>query len=232
MKTFKHMGKTGDVIFSLPTMKHFGGGILYLPEATAECSSLYSNMRPLLLQQPFIEDVKEYPSMLPYGEQVEGIHIDIDLDRHREHALRGKVNMVKRYYEVFKIDADWQSPWLTVEGKRPMNHDYHLINLTPRFRDNSTIDWSRVYRSIQKPVYFIGTPQEHESFVEKYGDIEYLETENLLTFALAIKHSSSLHCNQSAALSLAQALGVIYFLEKKPRKSNCLFYTPNEHILL
>ena len=231
-RTFRHSGKTGDVIFSLPTIRQMGGGTLYLPEQTAECSVLYSNMRELLLQQPFIHDVKEYTSNLPYGVLDPAMPVDIDLDRHREHHLRGMTNMVKRYFEIFGINSDWKAPWLTVEGRRPMQHEYNLISLTSRFRDNSRVDWRRVYQHVPRPVYFIGTPQEHESFVENYGDIEYLETENLLTFALTIKSTSSLFCNQSCALSIAQGLGVTYFLEKKPHKQNCLFFTSNENILL
>ena len=30
MKTFKHSGDMGDIIFSLPTIRALGGGVLYL----------------------------------------------------------------------------------------------------------------------------------------------------------------------------------------------------------
>lgn len=233
MKHFKHSGKVGDVIFSLPAMRELGGGVLRLPERTHECPALYSNMRELLLQQPFIHDVVEYPSMLPYGVLAEGVHIDIDLDRHREHNLRGLVNMVQRYFDVFNIKGvDYTLPWLIVEGPRRIDHDYNLISLTSRFRDNSRVNWKRVYEQIPKPVYFLGTEVEHDQFVEKISPIERICTADLLTFALYIKYCTTLFCNQSAALSIAQSLGKTYHCEFKPRKTNCYFYTPNEYQII
>lgn len=222
-KTFHHSGKTGDVIFSIPTIREMGGGILYLPETTDQCPALYSNMRTLLLQQPCIQDVREYSP---------GVQIDVDLDKHMSHQLRGRVNMVKRYFEVFGIDTDWKQPWLTVEGDPPIPGEYSVINLTPRFRDNSTIDWRRIHKHIAGRKIFVGTQEEYSQYVDKIGEIEYFETKDLLTLALVIRFSLSLYCNQSAALSLAQGLGHVYYLEKKPGKTNCLFYTPNENILL
>jgi hypothetical protein len=232
VKTFRHSGKIGDVIFSLPTIREMGGGILYLPSKAPESTGLYENMRSLLLQQPFIQDVKEYPSGYSYEHLAPDPHIDIDLDQHRTHPLRGRVNMVKRYFEVFGIDADWKQPWLTVEGEPPISGEYSLINLTPRFRDHSTIDWRRVYNAIPGRKIFVGTPQEYAHFVEKVSEIEYFETKDLLTLALTIRYSLALYCNQSCALSLAQGLQKNYHLEKKPGKTNCLFYTPNEFILI
>lgn len=232
MKTFKHFGKIGDVIYSLPTIKAMGGGVLYLPESTPESPRLYSNLKPLLEQQPYIHEVKEYPSGLGYLEQVPGIHIDVDLDLHRTHNNRGHLNMVLRYFQVFGIKADHKQPWLTIEGPRLIEHDYNLINLTPRFRDGSTVNWKKVFAAIPKPVYFIGTEDEHSQFVDKIAPIERLCTADFLTFALYIKYCSALFCNQSASVTIAQSIGKSYYLEKKPRKTNVLFNTPNEHVLV
>lgn len=231
-KTFRHSGKTGDVIFSLPTIREMSGGVLYLPVDGPESRGLFENMNALLIQQTYIQEVREYPSGLPYGELASDIHIDVDLDKHRTHPLRGRVNMVKRYYEVFGIDADWKQPWLQVEGEAPITGEYSLVNLTPRFREESKVDWKRIHNAIPGRKIFIGTPQEYSHYVSKIGDIEYFETKNLLTLALTIRYSLALYCNQSAALSVAQGLGKTYYLEKKPFKTNCLFYTPNEFILI
>jgi hypothetical protein len=227
------MGKVGDCIYSLPTIRELGGGILYLPETTHECPALYSNMKSLLMQQPYIHDVREYTSNLGYMEIDPTIPIEYDLDRHRLHPAKGAVNMVKRYFEMFNITGvDHRAPWLTIEGPRLIEHDYNLISLTPRFRDNSRVDWKRIYDKIPKPVYFIGTVEEHEQFVEKIGYISPLITPDLLTFALYIKYCSALFTNQSAAVTIAQGIGKTYHLEVKPRKTNVLFYTPNEYQLI
>lgn len=227
------MGKIGDVIFSLPLIKYMGGGILYLPERTHECPALYSQLKPLLEQQEYIKEVREYPSMLGYGEQVDGIHIDIDLDKHREHLQRGRVNMVKRYFDVFGIKGfQYTEPWLKIEGPRVVSGEYSLINLTSRFRDNSRVDWSRVLTSIKTPVYFIGTVEEHEHFVENYGYILRLDTINFLNFATCIRDCVALYANQSSALAISCAIDKTRHIEFKYRKTNCKFYTPNEYELL
>src|SRR6186713_2528982 len=97
VKKFKHNGKQGDVIFSLPTIRELGGGILYIPENTPdECRGMYSNMKVLLELQPSIHEVREYPSGLGYMEQAPGIAIDYDLDRARLQPAKGVVHIVKR----------------------------------------------------------------------------------------------------------------------------------------
>jgi hypothetical protein len=67
MMTFKHNGKIGDILYSLPLIKAMGGGILWIPEASHESECMFSSMYSLLMQQPYLVDVKQYPSYLAYG---------------------------------------------------------------------------------------------------------------------------------------------------------------------
>lgn len=234
-KTARHSGKCGDILYSLPAAKALGIEVLYIPETTDQCTGLYSNMCSILLQQSFIKEVREYPWLGgEYGKYTKdpNIHLDIDLDRHQEHPARGARNMLMRYADIFKVHVDQRQPWLTVEGPRLIEHDYNLIGLTQRNRANSCINWKKIYDKIPRPVYFIGSVEEHKEFVEKYGEISRLYTTDLLTFALYIKHCTALFCNQSAAVVIAQGLGKTYHLEVKPRKTNVLFYTPNEYQLI
>jgi hypothetical protein len=235
MTTARHSGKCGDILYSLPTAKALGVEVLYIPETTDQCTGLYSNIRRLLEQQSFLKEIREYPWLGgTYGSYTKdpAIHLDFDLDRHQEHPARGARNMLLRYADIFRVHVDHRQPWLTVEGVREIEHDYNLISLTPRFRDSSRVDWKRIYDKIPKPVYFVGTVEEHEEFVNKIGYILRLESEDLLTFALYIKFCSALFCNQSCAVTIAQGIGKTYHLEVKPRKTNVLFYTINEHQLL
>jgi hypothetical protein len=234
-KTARHSGKCGDILYSLPAAKALGVEVLYVPESTDQCTGLYSNMRSLLLQQSFIKEVREYPWLGgEYGKYNKdpNIHLDIDLDRHQEHLARGARNMLMRYADIFNVHVDQRRPWLTVEGSRLIEGDYNLISLTQRHRDGSHVNWKRVYEKIPKPVYFIGTVEEHEEFVEKYGEISRLYTADLLTFALYIKYCSALYTNQSCAVVIAQSISKKYYLEVKPKKTNCLFYTENENVLI
>lgn len=246
-KTFKHNGKIGDVIFSLPCMRELGGGILYLPESTPDgCTNLYSSLRDLLLQQPYIHEVREYPSGLAYKEQAPGIHIDYDLDLARDQPLKGVIHIVKRYLDAFGLKLNnWKEPWLKLipeafEGGVWMNpKDYCLVNYTGRHIYNeqmkveSKADWNRVVNSIAYPKYFIGNPDEHLVFCNKYYvDLPYLPTANLLEAALKIRNAKAVYCNQSSVLALSQSIGVEYYLDVKPFKRNCLLETSNEHLLI
>jgi hypothetical protein len=247
-KTFRHGGKIGDVIFSLPAIRELGGGILYLPERTPDaCKNLYSSLKDLLLLQPYIKEVREYPSGLPYMELAPDIHIDYDLDRARLQPLKGVVHIVKRYMDAFEINyPGWKEPWLNVETipfrwsfwQSVKKGPYVLINYTGRHIKNdqmnltSLLNWKNVIRSIDLPVYFVGLKSEWESFCDLIGqEMPHLRTTNMLELALLIKGAHSVYCNQSATLALAQSLGKNYYLEPKPMKRNCLLYTQNENIL-
>lgn len=235
MITARHSGKMGDIIYSLPAAKAMGVEVFYIPETTDQCSGLNSSIRSLLLQQSWIKEVREYPWLGGvYGKYNKDpdIQIHFDLDRHQEHPLRGKRNMVLRYADVFGLKLDHTIPWLTIKGPRLIDHEYNLINLTNRFRDNSTVNWKRVLSKIEPPVYFIGTIEEHAHFVEKYGTISRLPTTDFLNFAMYVRDCKALYCNQSAALVIRQSQMLPYHCEFKLRKTNCYFYTPNEHQLI
>lgn len=239
MKTFKHNGKIGDIIFSLPAIRELGGGILYIPEDTPdECTGIYSALKDLLLLQPYIYEVREYPSGLTYMEQALGIHIDYDLDDARKQPAKGVIHIVKRYLDQFKISLpNWKEPWLVVDDKPTgVVGPYTLINFTGRHRENerqenSKVDWKRVMRSIKGSVLFVGHPREYALFCLTYGPGVYYHTKNMLEVARLVRDCNALYCNQSSALAIAQGLGKTYHLDVKPGKTNCLLYTQNEYIL-
>lgn len=235
MKRFKHLGKMGDIIYSLPTIKALGGGVLYIPERTAESPCIYSCMKSLLEQQPYIAEVLEYPSGLGYNEQSPLIRIDYDMDRHRYHPLRGVTHVVKRFLETFNIDLkDWEKPWLTVIGQQLEPSPYILFNVTSRFRDNSKVDWKKVVDEVAKlgiPMYHVGSDDESDVFYKNYGQIPRMVVDNALDLAILVRDAKRIYCNQSLVLTLAQGLGKQYWCEFKPNKTNCRLYTENEHAL-
>lgn len=246
MKTFRHGGKIGDCIFALPTIRELGGGILYIPENTPDgCTGMYTALKDLLLLQPYIHEVREYPSGLAYKEQAPGIPIDYDLDLARNQPLKGVIHIVKRYMDAFGVNyPNWKEPWLVLEqlpSQRPWwsaPEDYALINYTGRHITNdqlnitSRVDWRQVVESIEVPKYFVGSKAEHAFFCLKYSVfLPHLQTDNLLHLACLIQKAQAIYCNQSSCLALAQSLGKTYYLEPKPHKTNCLLYTQNENIL-
>lgn len=240
MKIFKHNGKKGDIIFSLPTIRELGGGILYLPESSADdCLGLHSEMKDLLLQQPYIREVREYPSGLWYGQQAPGIHIDYNLDDARHQTLKGVIHIVKRYLNTFDIQMkNWQAPWLMIDQEPALaTGKYSLMNYTGRHITNdkmaitSRVNWSKVLRQITEDVFFVGTEQEHYNFSRQWANLPFIPTANVLELARLVRDAHSVYCNQSLVLALVQSMGKTYYLDVKPNKTNCLLYTKNENIL-
>lgn len=237
--TFRHGGKKGDCIFSLPAIRELGGGILYLPENTPDdCHDLYSGLKDLLMLQPYIKEVREYPSGLPYMELAPGMHIDYDLDLARLQPKKGVIHIVKRYLDHFGVTLpNWKDPWLVVDDvPAPVSGEYVVINYTGRHIYNeqmkmkSKVDWKKVVESIKEKVFFVGTIEEHRRF-EAFAVVDHLPTNNMLEVARIVRDAKAVYCNQSSVLSLCQGLSKTYYLAHKPNKTNCLLYTPNEHIL-
>lgn len=98
--------------------------------------------------------------------------------------------------------VDPSVPWLTVDA--PSN-DYILIARTMRYH-NPLFPWRRVLNHFQNKL-FVGLPNEHKEFQEKFGEIEYRKTNNLLELAELIAGSKLLVCNQSCPFWIAAGLG-------------------------
>lgn len=234
MITAGSSGGCGDLVYSIPVMKKLGVTRVYVKENfyRPPYISLYSVMKDLLEMQGF----EVLPTSGGYDPLLyePGLHIDYDMDRFRLVKGAGQVHIMVRMFQAFGLGANnWNKPWLHVDRIRDCKPtgDYSLIHLTPRWRDNSRVNWDRVFMSIGGPVYFIGFQEEHADFCSKYGPIGYIVTENILQMAEVIQDCRALYCNQSVALTLAQGFGIPYYLELKPGKSNTLMYTKNENIL-
>lgn len=217
----------GDCIFSLPTIQAMGGGILYLPERAPEVPDLYSQMYDLLKAQPYIHDVLRYPDCDQY--ETIPLKVDIDLDKHRTHRQRGKVNMVQRYFDVFGIKAPVPGKWLHIPSDYSSGN--MLFSLTNRFRERSRVNWKKVYAEAQGIKFFVGTDDEHAYFERNIAPIQRLACHDVAGLAINIYHACALYCNQSLPLALAIALGKPYFCDFKYGRTNCRFYTKNEHAL-
>lgn len=235
------MGKIGDIIYSLPTIRELGGGVLYIPENTPDaCTGMYTSLRDLLLMQPYIKEVREYPSGLNYRERAPGIAIDYDLDDARLQPMKGVIHIVKRYMDAFGVDyPNWKEPWLRVGGDSILKGEkYVVVNYTGRHIRNeqlqisSKVNWRRVIESVPFEPYFIGHINEWEAFSEIHPGTRFMQTKNILEVARIVRDANAIYCNQSSVLALSQSLSKKCFLDVKPEKTNCLMYTNNENILI
>lgn len=178
MKRFKHSGKLGDIIWSLPFVKFMGGGKVYL-----ECDEKrdqkvsdrnlisglrdieYQHIRPFLLEQEYITEVDVY----------DGEEVDFDLNRFRE--FRGNItfNLVQNYFYAFGIDppAELDSQvWLS--SRQASRQERRIVvSRTSRYlletpAHNPFYD-QLVDRGLDDQAIFIGLPEECAAFNREYG---------------------------------------------------------------
>jgi hypothetical protein len=215
MNSFYHGGATGDVIYSMPTIKALGGGVFYvnLPDG------LYNTILPLLESQDYIHEVRK-------GSEASDIVYNLDLfraniDLHLTH-------LVQLHLQSFQIiDQTWKDGWLKVN---PIKSNNSFINITPRYVNPNT-DWIKEINFLKDNsdnVYFIGLESEYEPYkhlIERYEIKDYLE---LAQLQLGAKYVSG---NQSSFMALAQGLGRDYRMSQAPEHTNCNQFLPKETII-
>lgn len=221
-------GGAGDIVYSIPVMRKLGVTTYYIKKNFYHPphSNLYETMKRFMESQ-------EFECLPTSGTYYTGVFdpelkYDINVDRFREQRSRGKNHIITSMSKQFNADHPGYSPWLNIPGEK---QDYTLINLTPRWRELSTVNWDKVLQSIDGRKYFIGFQYEWVEFCQRYGNIEWWPTEDVYDMACLIKGAKALYCNQSVALTIAQGLGVDYYLERKPGKTNTLIKTKQEHLL-
>lgn len=229
MKSFLHSGKYGDLVFSLPTIKAMGGGILYLPNKALGdwgVETMYNDMHGFLETQSYINEVRLYPDVMAWNDTP--IPVDVNLNRHITHPTRGTTNMVQRYFDVFGIKHPIPEKWIEAEASES---GYTVINLTPRFRGK--VDWRRVISSIKGELIFVGTNEEWEAYrILNVRQTIRAHCRDVLSLCSLVAHADAVYCNQSLVLALAIGLNKKRYVEFKPMKTNCKFYTANEYELL
>lgn len=221
-------GGLGDIVYSIPIMRELGVKLVYVKESWYHhpYHSLYSCIKTLLNHEGF--DVLPTNGELRVGKFERGLKYDYNLDSFRRQDNRGKVHIQTNLRKQFNLKQQPFRPWLNISTAEK---GYNLIQLTERWRNASTVDWKVLFQNIPKPVYFIGFQYEWLDFQLNYGDLEWMETNDILDMAHLIANCDNLYCNQSVGLTLAQGLGKRYFLELKPGKTNTRMYLSNENIL-
>ena len=235
MKTFKHSGDLGDIIYSLPTIKLLGGGILYLditggedePICKAQCMDgktkfnkiTYDYIKPLLEIQDYITEVKIYKSE----------KIDYNLNNFRykfaDPNSRSKTkNLLDCHLESFNLPV-WNSndSWLKTDNVIKLDRKT-IITRTPRYQSNYAWYQSNKFK-IRDKCIFVGLPKEHDYF-EWALDIKvpYYPTKTALDMARVLSGSNSFITNQTSTLAIAIGLGTVPIAQEvDPRVPNCVF---------
>jgi hypothetical protein len=237
MKTFKHSGAAGDLLYSLALVKKFGGGdfYLHLNQINWIGQYYYKVERPDPYHENKMND-KDYEFFKDFMEAQTYINsfnildpktdaITHNLDRFRPIFVNHPTNYVNIYCQAFGImdqgtqDIISGDTWFSVPNPRPIAGKPMIINRTKRGYSPAEVDprW-HAWRESGGPEQsvFVGLPDEHEYFQQWVGcKLDYCPTPTLLDLAEVIAGGQEFVGNQSMALALAQGLGVPYTFERR-----------------
>ena len=235
MKTFKHSGTLGDILYSLPVVKYLGGGEFYLHlNQVAWIAQYYYNSKPSeyhtdKMNSKDIDFMHDFMTCQTYIKKFAALdpnqEITHNLDRFRPTFVHHPTNYIRIYCESFNItDIDTQNqiinqPWFTVPNPRPIPGHGIIINRTSRgwtsSEHNPQWDLWREQKWDQRAI-FVGLPEEYQEFCTwSHWRLNYIETKNLLEVAEIIAGAELFIGNQSMALSLAQGLHIPYIYERR-----------------
>lgn len=234
-KTFKHSGDIGDIIYSLPTIKRLGGGILYLDisggadEYTCKVQCMegktkfnltsFNYIKPLLEVQPYIKEVKIYNK--------EKIDYNLNDFRYKfsDPNSRSKTkNLLDLHLEAFNLE-EWNpnESWISVNTKINLDKTT-LVTRTPRYQSNFPWFQSNKFK-IRDNAMFVGLPKEHEYFEWTFDiKVPYYPVNNALDMAIALNSCNAFISNQTSTLAIAIGLGTVPTVQEvDQRVPNCVF---------
>lgn len=236
-KSVSHMGNAGDIISSLPAVRQYskltGQKINYYifinrkgayyqgathPTLDDGGNMVMMNQKmtdflvPLLKSQSYIGDAKVW----------EGEPIDVDLNKFREMQINTAVGQIQRwYFYVFpNLACDLSGEYIELpETDMDIAKGKIIVNRTERYH-NELISYFFL-KKYEKELIFAGTPKEHELFCKEWRlDIPYLQVNDFLEYAQAIKQSRFYLGNQSMGFQIAEGI-------KHPRILEVCQFAPN-----
>jgi hypothetical protein len=202
--TFKHSGVTGDIIFSLPTIRKMGGGTLYITPYNLQRAE---SIAPLIKIQDYITDVI-ISDNLP--------HIDVDLDKFRVYAGR-ESNLIEAHLKAQGLsDNSWKDGWLRIEDNKPIiDYTYSVINTGSNYLDPN-FDWSKEIKyllTLSERVFYLGYRGEFDLL--NNNEAEFFECD-FVTAAEMIYYAQMFTGGYSALSTIAMGLGINYRMVQAP----------------
>jgi hypothetical protein len=218
MKTFKHSGDLGDIIYSLPTIRALGGGILYLdpnggadeelirrqcPEGKTKLDKgKIDFLKPILEAQPYIKEVR-YWGGEPVTHNLNEFRITFGNPNKRSPTS----NLSDCHLERFNLPfSETDSPWLNVTEKIKLSRPV-VISRGPRVQGGYG-RLNAMKMNLRNDAIFVGLPKEHEFFEWTFDiKIPYHKTETVMELAAVINGADVFIGNSSFPLSLAIGMG-------------------------
>ena len=245
MKTYRHSGTLGDLIYSLAVVKKMEPGRFMVAINNIEnCVSQYGYradevapehrgrfttqdfewLAPLLERQSYIKETCTWHQ----GDA----EPDVDLDKFRGTLFRGfEGNYVQAYHIAFGLPflmQDYDATWLEADAKTvaPI-----VVSRTSRYQDpEGDTKWANLVAEtkLNESGIFVGTTKEHADF-ERITNckIEYHPVNDFLELANIVAGAELVCANQNFVYSLAMGLGKATILETikiKPLQQNECFF--------
>ena len=219
MTTFKHSGATGDIIFSLPTIKKMGGGTLYITHYHLQRAE---SIAPLIRIQDYITDVIVSDN-LPT--------IDVDLNKFRSYAGHHN-NLIEAHLKAQGLeDNSWKDGWLRIEDKQPIiDYTYSVINTGANYLDPN-FDWHKEIKyllTLSDRVFYLGYRKEFDLL--NTTEAEFFDCD-FLTAAEMIYNAEMFTGGYSALSTIAMGLGINYRMVQAPEHTCSSLLMEREKII-
>lgn len=218
IRSFKHSGDLGDIIFALPCLKQYGNSRLLLDTTGGESDPYVSwknhthtkfnrkgfhFLRPLLEAQDYIDSVAYWDPNLEKE--------DVNLNKFRRHI---KYNNLTDSHFVAIGQAHhaprWhREKWLEVEPKPLPDGKDIVMARSCRYHSHFSY-WEQIDDEIIDRSVFIALPEEFEYFLYTFpryrGRIELINTESVMDLAGYIQSCSLFIGNQGFPHAIAEAM--------------------------
>ena len=220
MRQFLHSGPLGDLLYSLCAVQAMGGGVLYTHKGLGDF------LRPLLVRQPYISEVREFQEYPPRGRRrtnrmnneplrlYSAKHGElINLDRFKQHRTRA--DRATFYSPAWYVDMlqelsgytmpDFTTPWITLKTP-PEPQAPIVICCTSSYHDIEEIDWS-LLTDYTDHIIFHGFPRDYAYFTERYGIYpRFITCDTALDLAELIAGSKLFIGNLSGSYAVAECM--------------------------
>lgn len=219
---FLHGASCGDVIYSLPYIKHLDSSYnrLYIAQTNLKKRSTYQILKDLLNYVSYIDEVRPYDPLLNKND------INIDLTIFRQHSKFYKTHLIQNYFDSFQAGNYYYSPWIdkyyyndnfsSTKTNNFTDYSFVCVSVTDRYRTGfNWIDKIKQLIYNYDYVFFVGHPEEFNNFKHIEG-LQYFETYNFLDVLklFSDRRFKGLYCNQNGVLTIAQSIDAQVYLEE------------------
>ena len=212
LKTFKHRGSSGDILYALPCVIGSGGGKINIVK-----KQHYELLKSLLKLQPNIDVTHEWQG--------------ISLDEYRKDKNIHRKHLAQCHLDALNVSFDLTQAWLF--NIDPITVAPIVVNRTNHYHDKNEIDWA-LLEEYSSQLLFIGFEDEFAVFKKRFvpSAARYRKCKDALEMACLIKGSKLFIGNQSLAFALAEAMKHPRVLEICYKYDNCRPQGANGYIYL